>query len=77
MIRSSGGGGGGAGHAAVTLDVDADTILSLAVQELGLDDQDANHVFAGPASGAAATPTMRHLVAADLPVHAHDAAFLM
>ena len=58
---------GSAHHAAVTLAADADTILSLSAQELGLDTQTANIVFAGPTSGGAADPTFRSLVTADLP----------
>ena len=54
-----------ASHAAVTLDADADTLLSLTGQELGLDTQAANTVLAGPATGADAVPTFRALVAAD------------
>jgi hypothetical protein len=54
-------------HAAVTLDVNADTLLSLSTQALGLDTQTANRVFAGPTTGAAAVPTFRALVAADIP----------
>ena len=54
-------------HNPVTLDTDADTLLKLTNQELGLDTQTANRVFAGPATGAAAVPTFRALVAADLP----------
>lgn len=56
-----------AGHDAVTLDANADTLLSLSTQELGLDTQTANYVFSGPASGAAAAPTFRALVADDIP----------
>ena len=55
------------GHDAVTLDANAETLLSLSTQELGLDTQTANKVFAGPASGAVAVPTFRDLVAADIP----------
>jgi hypothetical protein len=61
----------GAGHAAVTLDVNADTLLSLSTQALGLDTQTANRVLAGPDTGAAAVPTFRALVTADLPSHSH------
>jgi len=65
------GGAGGAytlnGHLAVTLDADADTLLSLTTQTLGLDTQTANRVFAGPTTGGAAVPTFRALVAADIP----------
>jgi len=50
----------------VTLDTDADTLLSLSTQELGLDIQGANEIFAGPETGADAVPTFRPLVAADL-----------
>lgn len=57
-----------AGHAAVTLDVNADTLLSLSTQALGLDTQVANTVLAGRVdAGAAAVPTFRALVAADIP----------
>lgn len=55
------------GHNPITLDVNADTILSLSTQELGLDTQGANTIFAGPASGADAVPTFRALVADDIP----------
>jgi len=55
------------GHDAVTLDTNADTLLSLSTQELGLDTQVANTIFAGPASGADAVPTFRALVADDIP----------
>ena len=58
------------GHDLVTLDANADTILSLNVQELGLDTQAANTVWAGPASGAAAVPAFRALASGDLPQHA-------
>lgn len=54
-------------HAAVTLAADAQTILNLSTQEIGLVAQPANRVFAGPVSGADADPTMRALAAADLP----------
>lgn len=52
---------------AVTLAADADTILNLSTQELGLDTQTANYVLAGPTSGAAADPTFRAAVVADMP----------
>ena len=58
---------GSAHHASVTLDVNADTILSLSTQALGLDAQTANFVFAGPTSGGAAVPAFRALIAADIP----------
>lgn len=54
-------------HAAITLDANADTLLSLSTQALGLDTQAANLVFAGPTSGGAVVPTFRTLVAADIP----------
>ena len=54
-------------HAAVTLAADADALLSLSTQEIGLDAQKANRVLAGPASGVDADPTFRALVSADLP----------
>lgn len=58
---------GGGGQDAVTLDADADTILKLIGQQLGLDTQAKNTVFAGPSSGADAVPTIRTLVGADIP----------
>jgi hypothetical protein len=54
-------------HATVTLDTNADTILTLSTQQLGLDTQVANRVWAGPTTGAAAVPTFRALVATDIP----------
>lgn len=54
-------------HPAATLDANADALLSLSTQELGLDTQSANRVFAGPSSGAAAEPCFRSLVHADMP----------
>ena len=57
---------GGAGHAALSLDADAATFLDLSTQELGLDVQTKNTVFAGPTTGAANEPTFRALVAADI-----------
>lgn len=55
------------GHNAVTLATDADTLLGLSTQQLTLDTQTANYVFAGPTNGAAADPTFRALVDADIP----------
>lgn len=60
-------GGTGSTHAAVTLDANADTLLSLSTQVVGLDTQAANRMLAGPTTGVAAVPTFRALVAADLP----------
>lgn len=54
-------------HAAVTLGTDADVLLGLSTQQLTLDAQNANIVFAGPASGGAADPTFRALVDDDIP----------
>jgi hypothetical protein len=54
-------------HDPVTLDANADTVLSLSTQELGLDTQVAGTVFAGPVSGGAAVPTFRALTSDDLP----------
>lgn len=59
--------GAAGGHDAITLATDADTVLSLTDQEVGLDTQTANTVLAGPSSGAAADPTFRALVADDIP----------
>ena len=57
----------GLDHAAVTVDADAAVILDLSTQEIGLDVQTANTVFAGPTTGDADEPTFRALVAADIP----------
>jgi len=56
-----------AAGSSTTLDSNADTILSLTVQEIGLDTQIANRVLAGPTSGDPAVPTVRALVDADVP----------
>ena len=53
-------------HAVVSLAASADVLLGLSTQELSLDTQAANLIFCGPASGAAAAPTFRSLVATDL-----------
>lgn len=58
---------GASGHAAVTLDTQADDILKLTVQEIGLQTQTANYVLAGPTSGGVDEPTFRALVASDIP----------
>jgi len=71
------GGGGGAGHDAVMLDADAAVLLDLTTQEIGLDVQNANAVFAGPATGAANEPTFRALVAADLVAHTQNASTII
>jgi hypothetical protein len=55
------------GHDAVTLAASADTILNLSTQEISLDNQNANDVFVGAATGGASTPTFRKLVDADIP----------
>lgn len=57
-------------HAAITLNAAADTVLGLSTQQVTLDSQDANKVFAGPTSGAAAAPSFRTTVVADLPADA-------
>jgi len=56
-------------HGAVTLAASADAILGLSGQEISADSQTANKVLAGPTSGAAAAPTFRSLVVADIPTH--------
>jgi hypothetical protein len=61
-----------ADHTAVTLDTNADTILSLSTQALGLDTQTANRVWAGPTTGAAAVPTFRALVSGDIPALSYE-----
>lgn len=55
------------GHPVVTLGADAGALLGISGQELSLDTQTANTVFAGPASGAAADPTFRALTLDDMP----------
>lgn len=60
-------GGTGVTHVAITLDTNADSLLSLTGQQVGLDAQAANLVLAGPTSGSPAAPTFRALVLADLP----------
>lgn len=54
-------------HNAVTLAADADVLLGLSTQQLTLDAQNANLVFAGPGSGGATDPTFRALVDDDIP----------
>lgn len=54
-------------HDAVTLAADAGAILGLTGQQITLDSQSANTVFAGPTTGGAADPTFRALVDADIP----------
>lgn len=56
----------GAAHDAVTLGTDADVLLGLSTQQLTLDSQTANYIFAAP-NGAAGDPTFRAMVAADVP----------
>ena len=62
------------GHDAVTLDSNANTILSLSTQALGLDVQNANKVWAGPTTGADAVPSFRALVAGDIPALSYEPA---
>lgn len=57
---------------AVTLNAAVDTIFGLSTQQLTLDTQTANKVFAGPTTGSAAVPTMRALVAGDIPAIAES-----
>ena len=54
-------------HDPVTLDANVDTLLSLSTQELGLDTQAANTVFAGKATAGTIVPAFRGLVDADIP----------
>ncbi len=58
---------GSAHHALVTLAADAQELLNLSTQELGFVAKAMNLVLAGPVSGAAADPTFRPLVDADIP----------
>jgi hypothetical protein len=55
-------------HDAITLSTNLGTnLLGLSTQQLTLDNQTANYVFAGPTTGSAAAPSFRALVAADIP----------
>lgn len=54
-------------HNAVTLDANADSVFSLVTQVVGLDQQSANSVFAGPSAGVPAVPTFRTLTTTDIP----------
>ena len=58
---------GSAHHAAVTVAADLSPLVTLSTQELSFAVQNANKVLAGPTSGGDADPTMRALVAADIP----------
>lgn len=53
------------GAVSITTDLD-NNLLSESSGQLGLDNQNANIVFAGPGSGSAAAPTFRALVTDDL-----------
>jgi hypothetical protein len=55
-------------HAGVTLSTTLGAnLLGLSTQQLTLNNQTANYVFAGPTTGVAAAPSFRALVAADIP----------
>ena len=56
----------GSSHDAVTLNTAADALLGLSTQQITLDSQSANTVFAGP-NGSSGVPTFRALVDADIP----------
>jgi hypothetical protein len=60
----------------VTLSAGADTLLGLSAQQLTLDTQSANTLLLGPTTGAAAAPTFRSLVAADIPTGLLDGRYL-
>ncbi len=79
---STAGGGGGGGSGTVTsvaltaaptgiFDVSGSPVTGSGTLALSMDNQNANVVLAGPASGAAATPAFRALVNADLPALQH------
>ena len=57
----------GGGHDAVTLDANADTLLSLSTQELGLDTQADNMFMAGPTTGGPSVPAFRAIEDSDVP----------
>jgi hypothetical protein len=54
-----------ASHAVMTLDTNAQKILSLSTQQLGTPTELANKVYAGPVSGGAAVPDWRQIIEAD------------
>jgi len=55
------------GHDAVTISEELNFLLLLTGQALDFNDVAANYVLAGPTTGAAAKPTLRALVAGDIP----------
>lgn len=58
----------GGGHDPITLSTTLNSnLLGLSTQQITLDSQAINTVFAGPASGGSAAPSFRALVAADIP----------
>lgn len=62
-------------HAAMSISTDlGNNLLGLSTQQLTLDTQAANKIFSGPTTGAAAAPTFRSMVAADVADHSHTAA---
>ena len=63
---------GAAGHNAVTLAADADAIMHLAGQEIGLHTELHNTFFAGPTTGLPADPAFRQIEAADVGTGAPD-----
>lgn len=64
-------------HNPVSLAADIDAIASISAgQQLSLDNESANLIFAGPTTGAAADPTFRALVAADLATGADATKYL-
>lgn len=54
-------------HDAFTLNADTEALFTMLGQQMILDNQAANTVFAGPTTGADADPTFRALVADDIP----------
>ena len=75
VYSSSGGGGGGSGTVTSVglsmpgiFSVSGSPVTTAGTLTAALANETANTVFAGPASGSAAAPTFRALVAADLPV---------
>lgn len=54
-------------HLPVTLDGNADTLLSLSSQTIGVDAQSEKKFLAGPTSGADAVPTFREIAITDVP----------
>jgi hypothetical protein len=82
IVSATGGGGSGTvtsvGFAAPSIfNVTGEPITGSGTITLGLTNQNANTIWAGPVSGAAGAPAFRALVAADIPTISPDLFYLM